>query len=96
MKPPEPIIHARCGGCRRLITDKGPRAKSCKPCDKRRKNDKERARRGVVADRIRHRDRAAVRYAQDGTLEVRASSLGQCRRQALVYRHRRSRHRPAE
>ena len=80
MKPPDPVVHARCGGCRRLITDKGPRAKSCKPCDKRRKNDKERARRGVVADRIRHRDRAAVRYAQDGTLEVRASSLGQCRR----------------
>ena len=80
MKPPDPIVHAHCGGCRRLITDKGPRAKSCTRCDKYRKNTKARAQRGAVADRIRHRDRAAVRYAQDGTLEVRASSLGQCRR----------------
>ena len=44
MKPPDPVVHARCGGCRRLITDKGPRAKSCTKCDKRRKNTKARAR----------------------------------------------------
>ena len=81
MKPPEPIIHARCGGCRQLITDKGPRAKSCSKCDKRRKNAKARAQRSTAVRRDEFRKRPAVRYAMDGVLDVRASSLGRCRRQ---------------
>ena len=82
MKPPEPIIHARCGGCRQLITDKGPRAKSCTASatnGARMPRLARNARRPSRRDEFRKRP--AVRYAMDGVLDVRASSLGRCRRQ---------------